>query len=369
VPYLPQAFKLSFLPDFYFTTWIVVLAIIAVTHEFAHGIFMRRYGIKIKSTGFGFFPFFFPVFLAAFVEQDEKSMNKSKTFNQMAVLSAGTFANLITAGLFFIITILFFSLSFAPAGIQFNTYSYSVLDTSQIVSINGVNISNANYQGILDLVNETGFNEIKTTKGNYIATKDFIIKQTNSGKMVLYDDSPAIRANIEGPIIKVDNKKITNWDDFAQILQEKSPGDNITITSLIEDKEVNYEITLGKNPEDSEKAWIGIGYSQTQKSGMVSKIVSSFSSFKKEYIYYKPKYEAGLFIYNLLWWLVLISFSVALVNMLPVGIFDGGRFFYLTIFGITKSEKSAKNWFKWITYLFLFLLLVLMFFWAWSFVK
>ena len=56
VPYLPQAFKLSFLPDFYFITWILVLAIIAISHEFAHGIFMRRYGIKIKSTGFGFFP-------------------------------------------------------------------------------------------------------------------------------------------------------------------------------------------------------------------------------------------------------------------------------------------------------------------------
>ena len=73
------------------------------------------------------------------------------------------------------------------------------------------------------------------------------------------------------------------------------------------------------------------------------------------------------FIYDLLWWLVLISFSVALVNMLPVGIFDGGRFFYLTIFAITKSEKAAAKTYKALTFIFLMLLLVLMIFWAKSF--
>src|SRR3989344_7705505 len=36
VPYLPQVFKLDFLPPFYFTYWIVIIAIIAIFHEFAH---------------------------------------------------------------------------------------------------------------------------------------------------------------------------------------------------------------------------------------------------------------------------------------------------------------------------------------------
>jgi membrane-associated protease RseP (regulator of RpoE activity) len=50
--------------------------------------------------------------------------------------------------------------------------------------------------------------------------------------------------------------------------------------------------------------------------------------------------------------------------MLPVGIFDGGRFFYLTIWGITKNEKLARNLFKFTTYFILFLLLILMLKWA-----
>src|SRR3989344_7171493 len=78
IPYLPQVFKLDFLPPFYFTYWIVIIAIVAISHEFAHGIFAAYDKIKIKSTGFGFFPFFLPVFLAAFVELDEKKMAKKR---------------------------------------------------------------------------------------------------------------------------------------------------------------------------------------------------------------------------------------------------------------------------------------------------
>jgi len=114
---------LEFLPPFYFTYWIVIIAVIAITHEMAHGILMRLYNVKIKSTGFAFFPWFFPVFPAAFVEQDEKSMNKSTKFHQLAILSAGTFANVVTAALFLVILFGFFSLAFAPSGVVFDTYA------------------------------------------------------------------------------------------------------------------------------------------------------------------------------------------------------------------------------------------------------
>src|SRR3990170_186984 len=35
-------------------------------HEFSHGVFAKRWGVKIKSTGFAFFKFF-PAFFGAFV--------------------------------------------------------------------------------------------------------------------------------------------------------------------------------------------------------------------------------------------------------------------------------------------------------------
>src|SRR3989344_3286698 len=180
IPYLPQAFKLDFLPPFYFIYWIVVLAVIAISHEFAHGIFMRRYNIKIKSTGFGFFPFFLPIFLAAFVEQDEKSMMKASRFQQKAVLAAGTFANLLTAILFFAVMILFFSFAFSPAGVSFENsyglenYAYGIVSIGNITAINGTQLLNPSYQGILNSIKDEKMQKIETTNGNYSISKRFL---------------------------------------------------------------------------------------------------------------------------------------------------------------------------------------------------
>ncbi len=50
IPYLPSIFKIEFLPPFYFTYWILAVAIIAISHEFSHGIFARFNNIKVKSS-------------------------------------------------------------------------------------------------------------------------------------------------------------------------------------------------------------------------------------------------------------------------------------------------------------------------------
>ena len=60
--------------------------------------------------------------------------------------------------------------------------------------------------------------------------------------------------------------------------------------------------------------------------------------------------------------------SVALMNMLPAGMFDGGRFFYLTVWGITGSRKVAEKSFKYITTALLALLALLIIKWLLIFV-
>ncbi len=363
LPYLPQVFKMNFLPPFYFTYWIVIIAIVAITHEFSHGIFAINKKVKVKSTGFGFFPFFLPIFLAAFVELDEKKMEKKKISHQMAVLSAGTFANTLTAILGLGILILFFSLAYTPSGVIFDTYTYSAVGISAITSVNNLNVNNISYDKLLSLSNPTGFNEIKVGNEKYIATEDSLKKQQdNSGILVLYNDAPAIRANLTNTIIRVNGINVDSREKFSEELLKNSPGDKITITALDGDAYRDYEIILGKNP-DNNKAYLGIGFLNKDSSG-INRIISAVTSFRNQNIYYSPNFDAAEFIYDLLWWLVLINFSVALVNMLPVGIFDGGRFFYLAMFAITKSKEKAKKIFKLVTYLFLFLTLVIMVFWA-----
>ena len=369
IPYLPQVFKLDFLPPFYFTYWIVIIAIIAIFHEFAHGIFAAHNKIKIKSTGFGFFPFFLPIFLAAFVELDEKRMAKKSIHGQLAILSAGTFANVLTAILFFGVLIAFFSLAFSPSGVIYDTYPYATIGISAITSVNGISVANPTHDQIAELANKSEFNEIKSGNREYVLTKDSLQQQKDKNNLMIYYDSPAIRAKLERVLLAVNGKEITSVGALERELANMRPNQTITLTVGGEDGTgYNRDVTLGENPESRNKAWLGIGFfQQQQKSGIIGKIYSAISSFKKPNVYYAPKFDGiSVFIYNLLWWLVLISISVALVNMLPVGIFDGGRFFYLTILALTKSEKKAKMFFAVSTYAILFLVFIMMLFWILS---
>ena len=370
LPYLPQIFKLNFLPPFYFIYWIIIIAIVAIIHEFSHGIFAVNKKVKIKSTGFGFFPFFLPIFLAAFVELDEKKMIKKKILPQMAVLSSGTFANILTAILSFGVLVLFFSLAFAPAGVVFDTYTYSAVSIAGISSVNNMSVNNITYIQLLTLTNKTGISEIRANNTEFLVTESFLQQQTGiGGYVLLYDDSPAINANLSNTIIKINGINVESKEQLGKELGKYKPGDKITITALSGDAYLDYKITLGNSPQNSSQPYLGIGFLNQQNSGILGNIINTISSFKNPNTYYISNFGAAEFIYNLLWWLVLICFSVALVNMLPVGIFDGGRFFYLTMLAITKNEKVSKKIFGAVTYLFLFLVLVIMIFWAVSFIK
>ncbi len=367
-PYLPQIFRLDFLPPFYFTYWIIIIAIIAITHEFAHGIFAALNKVKIKKTGFGFFPFFLPIFLAAFVELDEKNMEKKSIFSQMSVLSAGTFVNFLTAVFFLIIMFLFFSISFTPTGIIFDDYAYNVVEIAGITSVNGISITNATYAKVSELINEEGLNKIQANGRNYVSTQEFLNNQGDIYNYTfLYYDAPAINAGLKGAIAEINEIKITSLEIFQEELSKYSPGQEIIIKTIFEEEAETYEIELGENPNGDETGYLGVGFINARKSGVIGRVMDMISSFNQSNVYYESNFEAALFIYNLLWWLVLISLTVALINMLPFGIFDGGRFFYLTILAITKSKVKAEKTFKFMTRFFLFLLLFLMILWIMSF--
>jgi membrane-associated protease RseP (regulator of RpoE activity) len=364
IPYFPRLFGVeSFFPPFFFAYFIISIAIILTVHEFTHGIFARRYNLKIKSTGFAFLRYF-PALFGAFVEPDEKQMNKSNNFEQKSILSAGVFANTITAILFYIIFFWFFTFAFTPSGIIFNDYQYSIVEISSISMINGISLNNFSQENIVNLINKTGSNEIKVNGKNYVGIKGFPID--NNEQVALYDDSPAINAKLNGAIIAINNEKIDSLEDFRHELSKYSPGEKITIKTKT-DIEENYEIVLGENPQEENLSFLGVAFIERKRTGITGKLFTAFSSFKKPNIYYEPKSNSSIFIKDLLWWIIVINILVALFNMMPLGFLDGGRFFYLTILGITKSEKMAKKSFAFLTYFILFLFILLMIKWALSF--
>ncbi len=360
-------------PPFYFIYFILILAIIAIFHEFAHGIFMRRYGIKIKSTGFGFFPFFLPIFLAAFVEQDEKSMEKKSPFKQMAVLSAGTFANLLTAIVSFGILLLILFTMFNPAGVNVvpDNNVVTTIALGNVTAINNISLGNPTYKELKEKMNNKT-NIIKTKEKGYIITEEILMNKNISkeGKIGVFLRSPVSKiginvsknnVNLESFIImKIGKQKITSVKKISEIISNYSPGEKVKIKT---DKG-EYEIIFQDSPYEKGKAWLGVFVLQRP---IIEGHRVTIPWVGKSGIYYEAKSEAGIILENFFEWLVLISFGVALINMLPMGIFDGGRFFYLTIYSITKSEKSAKNWFKFSTNFLLFLVLLIMIFWGLSF--
>ncbi len=80
-----------------FSQWIISIFILAVVHEFAHGIVAKANGLKIKSSGFAFLALLAPIIPAAFVEPDEKKLVKSSNVKQYSVFAAGPIVNIILA--------------------------------------------------------------------------------------------------------------------------------------------------------------------------------------------------------------------------------------------------------------------------------
>ncbi len=361
IPYFPQIFGFGDLfPPFYAVYFIISILIVATIHEFSHGVFAKRWGVKIKSTGFAFFKFF-PAFFGAFVEQDDKQLTKKSKFKQMSILSAGVFANILTAILFLILLGLFFSAAFVPAGVAFSGYSYSIVPTNSITMINNISLSNPGAEDILLLIKNDSLNEINVGEIMYVGIKGF---SSNKSFVGLYDNAPAINFKLDAIILEINGEKITNTQIFRDELLKYSPGEKITIKTKGDEVRED-EIILGKNPTNESLPFLGVLMTADQNSNGLGKRISTLLFFKNSNIYYESRIgAAGEFIYYLLWWVFLINILVGLFNMLPLGILDGGRFFYLTVWGIAKNEKIAKKIQGIMAYLIFFIFLVLMIRWA-----
>lgn len=83
-----------FVPFVYFAISIFV---IAVLHEFSHGVMARVHQCKVRSSGFAFLGVLLPIIPAAFVEPDEKEMSRKSPQAQMSILAAGAVSNIILA--------------------------------------------------------------------------------------------------------------------------------------------------------------------------------------------------------------------------------------------------------------------------------
>jgi len=352
IPYLPQLFGLeSYLPPLHFTYFIIAIGIVAISHEFAHGIFARLHNVGIKSTGFLFLG---PLF-GAFVEQDEKQMSKKKIFPQLSILGAGVFANIIMTIIFGAILLLLISSTLVPAGVKFTNYAAVEKPVDSLFIVGNSSIGE-------------GWITVSDGEKNYLITKEIFdfAKENNIEKIGVYLDSPAINAGLEGAIVELGGVKTSSYAELAYAIQRNKPGEVVSVKTAVprgygdlNPEYKNYEIELG---EEKGKAFLGISQGVLNGRGGLRTFIyaNTIAKVKNPFIFYESKWgDFGWFVYYLLWWIVVINVLVALFNMIPVDPFDGGRFFYLSVLGITKSEKIAKKSRRFVN-LFILLIVVLL---------
>ncbi len=226
-----KAKGIFFVPFFY---WIISIFVIAVVHEFAHGLVARAHNLKVKSSGFAFLALIMPIIPAAFVEPDEKELRKRSHKEQLSVFAAGPLANIITAFMFLAIL----SIIIVPV-------------VSAMIEYNGVKFTDY-----------------------YKDNKTY----------------PAEMAGIKiGEIInEIDNKPTPYLENMTMILKSKKPGDIVTIKT---DKSA-YEVKLEKSPENESIAFIGI--SQAEQS---TKIKDSVKAKYGEFLPNSILWIAGLFVF------------------------------------------------------------------------
>jgi len=188
---------LGVLPFWY---WIIAIFLIALVHEFSHGIVARAHDIEVKNTGIVLFG---PI-LGAFVEPNEKKLTKEKDIVQYSVLAAGSFSNVALA----IVALLLLNLAFSPL------------------------------QGTM--IEPSGFTFEAYVEGPY----------------------PFEKAGIEpGTLITgINDKKVTNFQQFSDELLFYRPGEKIIVNT----KEDNHQITLAENPDNIQKSFLGIQIIQNE---------------------------------------------------------------------------------------------------------
>ncbi len=181
------------MPTLGFWHWIIAIFVVAVLHEFSHGILARAHGLKVKSSGFALFG---PI-LAAFVEPDEKQMEKASKKSQLSVYAAGPFMNIVTGFVFLLL------LNYGGMALQENAFD-----------INGIMV----------------------------------------GEIV--DGSPAFESGMEAPLIieSVNGQIIDNPEVFVSVLDGIEPGDTLEFGTDLGD----YSVITVEHPDNSSKGYVGI---------------------------------------------------------------------------------------------------------------
>ena len=262
---------------------LIALFSVLLVHESSHGYVMRAQDLRTKSTGL----LLWVVIPGAFVEQDDKQLQRAPLVKRLRVYAAGSFANVVFALLCF--GIILALISPKPGVYVYKLQSGSPIDNSII---------------------DRGLDDNK-----------FPGKQL---KLIIDNE------NVHYQINNADD-----WNSFRK--RGIPPGENLTI----EIGDENFPITTAENYYDN----IGFGLVRALNRIEYANPLNLTLAAAGDLVGYPVIHQ---YVYNsvvpwegivVLKWIFMLNFGIGLVNLLPAVPLDGGYIFR----GLLESKMRKKT--------------------------
>ena len=93
--------------------------------------------------------------------------------------------------------------------------------------------------------------------------------------------------------------------------------------------EKDYEIVLAPHPDDPARGYIGVQGIRNEVQ-----VKPGYESWKGTFFWFK----------DLVKWLFLLNLFVGLINLLPLGIVDGGRMLHVLLSQLFPQERANRIW-------------------------
>jgi membrane-associated protease RseP (regulator of RpoE activity) len=170
-------------------------------------------------------------------------------------------------------------------------------------------------------------------------------------------------------ILAVNGVKVVTQDDFQRVLNPiYKPGNNLTFLVFRNSTQLNYTITLTKNPSNSSEGFIGLA--DVPLKQVADNYLSAITHFSYRdlalylviptlpnvatvipfsdqlHSFYVSNTFLGnnyFVLVNFLYWIWLINFSLAIFNAIPLYPLDGGQVFKFGCKKVLEKRIGEKN--------------------------
>lgn len=287
---------------------IIGIVVAIIVHEGTHGVIARRLNLPVKSTGLLFFLF---VPIGAFVEIDEKLIQKLRARDSARIMAGGPGSNVIV-GLVALVLLIVLLGGLVPLHSGALVTQYSTSSPASILHSEG---------------------------------------HLSPGDM----------------ITAVNDTQITSGQDLSSYMSNTKPNETLMLTVAHGSNVSTFPITLGTNPDNTSTGFIGVGVSDTSLATIRNTYASAFLNDPILYLIVPgivPQAEAvvpfsgtlhsdyaspslGALWYPLaltLFWIFFININLAFFNAIPLYPLDGGQAMlnWLSHFGRKSVEDKAR---------------------------